>query len=165
MSRSYSQLTLRILKDIFDQEELTLEDIYSAYGASKDKKTIYNTLFRLVAEGLIDEQDKLGDTTYTLSKEGEKLINQHFPTRDGIWKMIIFDIPESKRKIRNFLRARLTSLGFKRWQNSIWVTPYALHADFEEELQQLAKTLFIRLIKSTEINYTKDLEKLFPSVE
>jgi CRISPR-associated endonuclease Cas2 len=111
---------------------------------------------------LIDEKEKLGDRTFTLTKEGEKLIGLYFPTRDNVWKMIIFDIPESKRKIRNFLRARLVSLGFKRWQNSIWVTPYALHKDFEEELGVLAKSLFIRLIKTTDINYTKDLEKLFP---
>lgn len=162
MSRSYSKLTLQMLFDLNHKEELTLDDFYGSYGASKDKKTIYNTLFRLNSEGLVTEQVKFGEKTYTPTRDGLKLLHQHFPTRDGVWKMIIFDIPESKRHIRNFLRAKLTALGFKRWQNSIWVSPYTLHEDFEEELGTLAKSLFIRLIKTTDINYTKDLDKLFP---
>jgi phenylacetic acid degradation operon negative regulatory protein len=92
---------------------------------------------------------------------GTQLIHKVRPKKDGIWKIIIFDIPESKRAVRNTLRSKLNSLGFKKWQNSIWISPYALDPTIEEELNQLATKLFIRLIKTTDINYTEDLEKLF----
>jgi hypothetical protein len=101
------------------------------------------------------------DKIFTLSKEGNKTFLKHNPVKDGVWKIIVFDIPESKRFIRNFIRARLKSLGFKKWQNSIWVSPFVLDEDLEKELEELASKIFIRLIKTTDINYTKDLEKMF----
>lgn len=54
---------------------------------------------------------------------------------DGKWRAIIFDVPESKRYQRNFLRKELKSIGFKELQHSIWVTPY----DIEKELLCLLK--------------------------
>jgi CRISPR-associated endonuclease Cas2 len=75
--------------------------------------------------------------------------------------MVIFDIPERQRTVRTFLRNRLKTLGFKMWQASIWVSPYRLDKKLEDELAQLAEKFFIRLIKTTDINYTKDLENLF----
>ena len=74
----------------------------------------------------------------------------------------MFDIPESKRPVRNFLRQKLHALHFKKWQNSIWVSPYTLDPELEAELLNLAAKYFIRLIKTTDINYDKDLRKLFP---
>lgn len=41
---------------------------------------------------------------------------------DGKWRIVIFDIPEQKRIIRNLFRRRLKEWGFKRWQQSVWVT-------------------------------------------
>ena len=51
--------------------------------------------------------------------------------------------------------------GFKKWQNSIWVSPYAMDREIEEELNDLGKKFSVRLIKTTQINHNEDLEKMF----
>lgn len=43
---------------------------------------------------------------------------------DGKYRLIIFDIKEWKRTIRDELRRWLKHLGFVRLQNSVWVYPY-----------------------------------------
>ena len=43
---------------------------------------------------------------------------------DQRWRVIIFDIPERRRKIRDRLRSTMRELGFARLQDSVWVYPY-----------------------------------------
>ena len=43
---------------------------------------------------------------------------------DGRWRMLIFDIKESRRRIRVRLRQLLSAAGFLRLQDSAWVFPY-----------------------------------------
>ena len=97
----------------------------------------------------------------SITEEGRKMLSRARPDRDGVWKLVIFDIPEKQKYVRTVLRAKLKSLHFKKWQNSIWVSPYKLDEEIENELKQLSKKFFIRLIKTTDINETADLEKLF----
>lgn len=44
--------------------------------------------------------------------------------KDGKWQMILFDIPENRRKQRNYFRKSLQYLGYQQLQKSIWVCPY-----------------------------------------
>jgi len=43
---------------------------------------------------------------------------------DGRWRMVVFDVPERRRQVRNRLRATMLEIGFARLQNSVWVYPY-----------------------------------------
>src|SRR3989338_8711457 len=43
---------------------------------------------------------------------------------DGRWRMVIFDIPERRRRVRIRLRAFMSEIGFVRLQDSVWVYPY-----------------------------------------
>ncbi len=43
---------------------------------------------------------------------------------DGLWRVIIFDIPESKKDYRMELRKAFVSYGFILLQKSVWVYPY-----------------------------------------
>ncbi|KKT78467.1 hypothetical protein A2W48_00545 [Candidatus Giovannonibacteria bacterium RIFCSPHIGHO2_12_44_12] len=44
---------------------------------------------------------------------------------DGKWRMVLFDIPEAKKKIRDALRRKLKEIGFLEFQKSVFVYPYA----------------------------------------
>ena len=61
---------------------------------------------------------------------------------DGRWRMVVFDIPERRRKVRGRLREVMQEVGFVRMQDSVWVYPY----DCED---------FIALLK-TELKIGKD---------
>ena len=43
---------------------------------------------------------------------------------DRKWRVIIFDIPEKKRNIRDQIRHLFNQSGLKRLQDSVWVYPY-----------------------------------------
>ncbi len=38
--------------------------------------------------------------------------------------MVVFDVPERRRRIRVHLRAYMNEVGFMRLQDSVWVYPY-----------------------------------------
>ena len=43
---------------------------------------------------------------------------------DGRWRMVVFDVPERRRRVRNRLCAIMRDVGFVRLQDSVWVYPY-----------------------------------------
>ena len=43
---------------------------------------------------------------------------------DGLWRMLIFDIPEKQKVLRDKVRRTLISIGFVRLQDSVWIYPY-----------------------------------------
>ncbi|HEX3095488.1 MAG TPA: hypothetical protein VHQ20_00015 [Patescibacteria group bacterium] len=157
MPRPLSELSRHILILLNDKGPLMLHQLYELCPNESSKKKVYDTMFRLTSQGLVE----LANDRYSISEDGAILIHTIDKKRDGVWKIILFDIPETKRSVRNVLRSKLTSLGFKKWQNSIWISPYTLAPEIEDELNQLAKHFFIRLMKTTEINVTDDLEQLF----
>lgn len=107
---------------------------------SKQNST-YNVIRRLTSAGLIEFQD----TFVRLTPAGERFLSKSVakpverPRRwDRKWRVVIFDIPESKKRLRNRLRDTLLRLEFIRLQNSVWVHPYdhedliaLLKADFK----------------------------------
>lgn len=57
---------------------------------------------------------------------------------DGRWRVLIFDIPEYRKGLREKIRRSLIAVGFERLQDSVWVYPYdcedfimLLKADFK----------------------------------
>jgi DNA-binding transcriptional regulator PaaX len=163
MARKFNQKTLEILETLNNSRKtMSSKELFKLHGLGMPYKDFYNLLFRLSDLGLAKKEKIPGGLNVNITKDGEKLFMRHRPTKDGVWKLVIFDIPEKQKKIRQILRAKLTALHFKKWQNSIWITPYALDEEIEEEMKMLADKFFVRLIKVKEINKTDDLEKLFP---
>jgi DNA-binding transcriptional regulator PaaX len=158
MPKPLSSFSLTMLKALHAHKRLNKDSIEELYKKDEDPKKISAAIYRLEHQGLIEKSHD----SYFLTEDGEKVIHIYSPSRDGVWKLIIFDIPESERYVRTILRQRLQTLGFKKWQNSIWASPYILDPALEKELKLLAKRYFVRLIKTTDINDTADLEALFP---
>jgi predicted transcriptional regulator/CRISPR/Cas system-associated endoribonuclease Cas2 len=160
MARIFTPLTLEILSEIQKKPEISPKEIHR-HHVSCDYKELYNTIFRLANLELIKKQTVKGEISLTITQDGEKALQRNSPKPDGVWKLVIFDIPEKQKYVRVVLRAKLKALHFKKWQNSIWVSPYALDEEIEAELDELGKKFFVRLIKTKEINLTDDLEKMF----
>ena len=53
------------------------------------------------------------------------------PTWDGLFRMVIFDIPESKKGTREMFRRKLKELEFQQLQKSVFVTPYECHDEVD----------------------------------
>ena len=99
---------------------------------------------RLKKKGLAEFRMEGGKKRFRLTARGERAMNsiwsENFqlkkPRRwDGKWRLVIFDIPEKRRSIRDRIRALVVRLGFLHLQDSVWVYPYDC-----EELVTLLKT-------------------------
>ena len=92
------------------------------------------TIGRLAMQGLITFEKRDGKKYARITPEGQKvllfeqqkaaLINGKKRRWDQRWRVIIFDIPERRRRIRDRLRITMRELGFARLQDSVWVYPY-----------------------------------------
>ena len=132
------------------------------------KSYLRKSISRLKDKGLIMFEDRGGQKVLALTKKGKLYLNQATegsllePKKwDGKWRMVTFDIPETKKAVRNRVREMVLALGFKRLQNSVWVSPYD-NEDFiillKAELQIGKELLYV---VADEIEYDKPLKKEF----
>ena len=92
---------------------------------------------RLVRTGRLEQLVVSGQVRLRLKTAGREELFRRFPILtsagkvwDGFWRVLLFDIPEAKRKERDGLRRRLLKLGFGRLQDSTYLSPY----DFDPAL-------------------------------
>lgn len=114
------------------------------FGFSKENYgQINRARNRLLKNGYLVKDDK---GFVRLSSKGEDRLRKYelsdYELRipriwDGKWRVIIFDIPEYRKNLRDKLRRTLISIGFCKIQNSVWVFPYEC-----EELFLLLKADF-----------------------
>ncbi len=96
---------------------------------SRQREYITSSAAKLTKRGLL----KYINGHYELTKDGEKILRQwelsdyiiHRPKKwDKKWRVVIFDIPEKKRKTRDKITILFRQAGFQRLQDSVWVFPY-----------------------------------------
>jgi len=71
---------------------------------------------------------------------------------DRKWRVVIFDIPEKYRYIRNIFRMRLVQLGLYKLQESVYVSPYKCfnEVEFLRELYGVGFTVRYLLVDKIE---------------
>jgi len=124
-------------------------------GVSKEWKEIdRNKLIRIVKEFYHDrivdyKENKDGIVEIILTKNGKQKalkyqideIKIKKPEKwDGKWRVVVFDIPEKKKKAREALRNKLQDLGFRELQKSVLVFPY----ECEDEIDFIVEVFEIR---------------------
>lgn len=111
--------------------------------------------------------DKDGKRVYLIDKGALELLKfrltRYKPEWDEKWRIVIFDIPEDKRKQRDFLRTRLKWLGFKELHKSVWVFPYDIKKEMEDLLTICNFDIEgdVRFLSVEKIESDKDLRKRF----
>ena len=110
------------------------------------KKQYYlkNAITKLKAQGLVRITKNDGKYIVTLTDRGCTRANLYKTGHKGIekprhwdgkWRVVIFDIWEKRKTMRELFRKQLYALGFVRVQDSVWVHPYPC-----DEIVALLKT-------------------------
>jgi len=105
------------------------------FGKRQKKYPTYqinSAVQRLVRRGFLVFEDAGEKKFLRLTSKGEKeLVSQKIKNGkkkhgawDKKWRLVVFDIGEYRRGTRDLLRRELSSFGFARLQNSVWVYPY-----------------------------------------
>lgn len=144
-------------------KELALEGPHVAsYHAENwnklEKRRIRSTIKRLEGQKLICWSEEDGKTKLTLSERGRRKVLRYklddLKIRktykwDGLFRVIIFDIPENKKAAREALRKKLKELEFHQLQKSVFVTPFECRdeIDFLKNVYEVAPCVSYILAK------------------
>ena len=106
-------------------------------------------LARLKQKGEIEFEERDGKKFVRLTERGEEalafgqqklqLANRKPRKWDRRYRLVMFDVPEKRKKIRERLRFEMQEVGFLHLQDSAWVYPY----DCEEFIALLKADLHI----------------------
>ena len=86
----------------------------------------------LEAQGWLESREGSDGTerVYRLTRKGHlRALGGSHPVEqwnrgwDGKWRVVVFDLPEEKRSLRNELRKQLRAAGFGGLQGSVWISP------------------------------------------
>jgi phenylacetic acid degradation operon negative regulatory protein len=131
---------LLILLD--DLGETQLESV-PAYFDKTTNQVLFSSTGRLVSRGWVQKKANRHQTLYSITSHGVAELNrtldsikkEEVPVWNHRWHLVIFDIPETKRKLRDVFRESLRELGFGMLKSSIWISS----RDMREDIKRLAK--------------------------
>ncbi len=142
------------------------------------KKIDQDKLRRLIREfyqeRLIDfKEEDDGTIKIAITKEGKQHILRYkidemeikTPiTWDGIWRVVMFDIPERKKIVRDALRKKLRELGFKELQKSVFVFPYSCKDEIDFIMEFFDIRPYVRYGELKDITNDAELKLYFQKV-
>lgn len=126
---------------------------------------------RLYETKLVDVKDHPdGSVTLVLNDEGRKraltckLDEMKIPQPkqwDRKWRIILFDIPEEQRKLRDALRKHFKVLGCYEFQKSVFVHPFECRNEIDFLIEFYHARRFVRFIVASEIDNELHLKSIF----
>lgn len=152
--------TLKIFKNFGEKDPW-----FEYYPSSIERVTR-----RLYRKGMVEIKYNQKIPTVQISQNGkieilsydlDKLRIKSQTHWDGKWRLVIFDIAEKYKKIREIVRVKLKELGFYQFQDSVFIYPYPC----EKEIIYLREILLvphsIKLVRADRIENDEDLRKIF----
>lgn len=111
-----------------------------------------------------------GTVALTLTADGkERILNYNLDTLeikkqdkwDGLWRIVIFDIPESKKRARDALSLKLKNMGTLAIQKSVFVCPYECKDEIDFVVEFFSLKPFVRFIVAKDIDTALELKEKF----
>ena len=150
---------IRIIKDVSSE--------WKKISRSSLKQAI-RSLYLSKLVGWVEKPD--GSVKLTLTDKGKNKILTFNPDTfkiqkpkkwDGKWRIIIFDIPEKRRSVRDSLRSHLRQLGFYELQKSVFVHPYPCDDIFDFLVEFHNARKHVRFILAQDLDNSLHLKDIF----
>ena len=157
---SASYIVLTVLEKAVDGyvrfEDFTYHSGRYVYGdPSILKKAGLAQAIKRLRDGELVEEVKLGeDIIYKLTQTGREFLNPENKNDkwDGKWRIVVFDIPEQKRAIRNLFRRNLKKWGFKQLQKSVWVSKHNVYGKLLTYVDDLKLDKWVSVIEADKVS-------------
>lgn len=177
-SQKLGKIAIKLLQSLGQGTESTIEYLLwvsdprrGSFEEYRDRYfSYYQSLDRLKGKGLVRHKKMKGKVSYILTKRGiayaQKLDSlelkfSHSARWDGLWRVVIFDIPEIHKLVREVLRNRLKQLGFVKIQKSVFVIPWPCEKLIRQIQEVYGVSRFIRLLEVTRFDGDKIMRKHF----
>lgn len=159
VAKDTRQLTEAIISIVGAGVEITSELLFPGTGHknwdkgkwdnARKQGRLKTAIKRLERNKLIAWIEIDGKTRLVLTDNGKKRVLQYklnelriikTLTWDGLFRMVIFDIPENKKGAREMFRRKLKELDFQQLQKSVFVIPYECRdeIDFLKNVYEVA---------------------------
>lgn len=170
---SLSEFTLMALEKTIDGyvrfDDLIHHSGRYAYSDGWDrpikKSYLSQAIKRLKERGLVEyEKNRTNQLVLKLTTLGQDAIGDLVSLEkewDGIFRIVIFDIPESNFVVRNLFRRRLKDWGFKIWQRSVWVTRSSVTKKLRKLIEKLEIQDWVAVIESNDPTLKTLLKRSF----
>lgn len=166
-------LGLSLLGDVFEDVATTgglaglaYKNVYGFVPRRYQKSYFVEALSRKVRTGEMKKIIRNGEVYLSLTRRGQDTAQRLFPYRalqsqkwDGEWLVVIFDIPEKKKRNREALRNKLYELGFGKLQRSVFISPFNVYEDLVEFLEnwELSKQALVIESKKLWVENEKEM--------
>lgn len=167
-------LTLAGVKDLFQEASDPLEILSHAYKQMYGyvpgkyvRRNFSQAVWRSLKTGDIEKVIKNNKQYLILTTGGEKRVQREFPLArfskkwNKKWVILIFDIEEKSRKLRNKLRNKLKNIGFGMLQESVWITPLPIINELRDfvESNNLGDYIFVLEVAGILLGEPKELAR------
>lgn len=160
--QDFSKKILKILaeKPAISIPELS-ERIHTQNDVNKASYAITRSLKGLKEAGLVESMSSGQNDYARLTKSGRvkansiKLESENSLVSnswDGKWRIILLDLPESRKAERESLRYLLKKAGFVCLKNSAWISPYPFEHLFTNIKKDLGLTTEIMIITTNSLD-------------
>jgi len=136
-----------------------------------DREQLKRSIIALRNFGVVKtRKNNDGTMEIVLTEKGKKIAKQYSLDSlkiekswrwDKKWRMVIFDVPEKKRRIRDIFRFHLKRLGFHELQHSVWVYPYKCAGEIQYLIDFFHVPQYVHLVEATVISNDEFLKKKF----
>jgi len=142
----------------------------SKKSGAKRNEGFIKSISYLKRNRLVSMTENDGQQVLILTEDGKKRMLQFNFAKmtikkprkwDGYWRIVIFDIPEKRKRGREALRGKLKQLGFYQLQKSCFIHPFDCKSeiDFISEIYEVSQ--YVNFIVAKEVEGAKQLKQLF----
>lgn len=146
------------IQDPFRLMSASYKNMYGWIPNRYKKHNFYQLVSRSLKTELIEKIEKNGEIYIRITTKGKKTIQRDFPMLqlqnrkwDRKWRIVMFDVEEINKKIREGLRRKLKELGFGMLQKSVFISPHDIIRDFSEFAQSAGIKDYLYLLETYRI--------------
>jgi phenylacetic acid degradation operon negative regulatory protein len=128
-----------------------LLDLMERLGISE--RAVRSTLSRMTQKRWLVSHKHGRRSRYSLTPEGEalfrlgdqRIFEPIFTNWDNQWYLVVYSLPEEKRRMRHALRTQLTWLGFGSLAPGTWISPHRRQAELQAVFKELDVESYVDL--------------------
>lgn len=136
-----------------------------------ERRALYRAIRRLYESNLVSSiQHPDGSIEIVLTREGKNVALRYQLEEMGIrrperwdrkWRIVLFDIPEKKKLLRDTLRTQLKQLGLLELQKSVFVHPFECRNEVDFIVEFYQARPYVRFIEAHHIDNELHLKYRF----